>query len=73
MLEEASENWRVERMAESDLAVLRLAIAEMKYMEDVPESVAINEAVNLSKKYGGENSSVFVNGVLGGIAKIGRV
>jgi N utilization substance protein B len=52
-----------------DLAILRLAIYEMKYRSDVPKSVAINEAVELAKKYGTDNSGKFVNGVLGGFAK----
>ena len=65
-----SENWAVERMPVVDRAVLRLAVFEMVYVDEVPVSVAINEAVELAKAYGGEDdSSRFVNGVLGRIAR----
>ena len=65
-----SENWSVERMPVVDRALLRLAVYEMIYVDDVPVSVAINEAVELAKAYGGEDeSSRFVNGVLGRIAR----
>ena len=61
--------WKVNRMSKVDLNILRLAVYEMKYDEDVPLKVAINEAVELSKKFGGDESSSFVNGILGKIAK----
>ena len=65
-----SENWSVDRMPVVDRALLRLAVYEMVYVDDVPVSVAINEAVELAKVYGGEDeSSRFVNGVLGRIAR----
>ena len=65
-----SENWAVERMPVVDRALLRLAVYEIVYVDDVPVSVAINEAVELAKVYGGEDeSSRFVNGVLGRIAR----
>lgn len=65
-----SENWSVERMPVVDRALLRLAVYEMAYVDEVPVSVAINEAVELAKAYGGEDeSSRFVNGVLGRIAR----
>ena len=65
-----SENWTVERMPVVDRAVLRLAVYEMEYVDDVPVSVAIDEAVELAKAYGGEDeSSRFVNGMLGRIAR----
>ena len=56
-------------MSKVDLTILRLAVYEMKWDSDVPEGVAINEAVELAKRFGGESSSAFVNGVLGKIAK----
>lgn len=68
-IEEASNNWKLSRMAKVDLAVLRLAATELLYMEDIPDSVAINEAVDLAKKYGTEDSGKFVNGILGKIVK----
>lgn len=65
-----SENWAIDRMPVVDRALLRLAVYEMEYVDDVPVSVAINEAVELAKVYGGEDeSSRFVNGVLGRIAR----
>ena len=65
-----SENWSLDRMPVVDRAILRLATYEMLYVDDVPISVTINEAVELAKAYGGEDeSSRFVNGVLGRIAR----
>ncbi len=65
-----SENWALDRMPVVDRAILRLAVYEMLYVDDVPVSVAINEAVELAKAYGGEDdSSRFVNGILGNIAR----
>ncbi len=60
--------WTVKRISKTSLAVLRLAVYEMKYVDDVPESVAINEAVELAKKYTVDESK-FINGVLGAVAK----
>lgn len=60
----ALENWRMERLAVVDGALLRLAAAEMLYMEDVPPKVSIQEAVRLAEQYGGPDSPRFVNGVL---------
>ena len=69
LLGEYSENWAVERMPALDRAILRLACYEMAYVKEVPVSVAINEAVDLAKEFGGEDESHrFVNGVLGRIA-----
>lgn len=69
-LADTSENWALDRMPVVDRAILRLAVYEMIYVDEVPVSVAINEAVELAKAYGGEDdSSRFVNGVLGRIAR----
>jgi N utilization substance protein B len=65
----ASEKWKTNRMAKVDLSILRQAYYEMVYEDDVPVSVAINEAVELAKQYGSDESPAFVNGVLGRIAK----
>ena len=65
---EVSENWVVSRMPLVDRNILRIATYEILYDAEVPASVAINEAVELAKVYGGEDSSKFVNGVLGKIA-----
>lgn len=67
-IEEASDDWSVDRMAKADLTILRLAYYEMKYDEDIPLKVAINEAIELAKKYGGDDSPAFINGVLGKLA-----
>lgn len=68
-LSSTSENWALDRMPVVDRAILRLAVYEMIYVDEVPVSVTINEAVELAKAYGGEDdSSRFVNGVLGRIA-----
>jgi len=68
---EASENWKIDRMPVIDRELLRMATYEMIYVEDVPISVSINEAVNLAKEYGGEDDSPrFVNGILGRIASV---
>ncbi|MBQ3302240.1 MAG: transcription antitermination factor NusB [Eggerthellaceae bacterium] len=71
LLDRASENWSLLRMPVVDRALLRLAVFEMIYVDDVPVSVTIDEAVELAKDYGGEDdSSRFVNGVLGRIASM---
>lgn len=72
-LDEAAKNWRLKRMAKHDLAILRLASYEIMYDAEIPVSVAINEAVELAKKYGGENSPSFINGVLARILKLPKV
>ena len=66
--ENLKSNWKIERISKIDLSLLELAIYEIKYKE-VPYKVAINEAVELAKKYGEENSKTFVNGVLASIVK----
>lgn len=63
------DNWRLERLAAIDRALLRLAAAEMFYMEDVPPKVSIHEAILLAEQYGGEDSPRFVNGVLDALYK----
>lgn len=68
-LNEVAEGWKTERMGKVDLTILRLAVYEIKYDEDVPASVAINEAVELSKKFGQDGSPAFVNGILAKFAK----
>ena len=65
----ASRNWSIDRMARVDLAILRLAVWEIFNEEDVPGSVAINEAVELANCYSGDGSGRFVNGILGTILR----
>lgn len=62
------ENWKIDRISKVNLSILKLAIYEIKYTQ-VPFKVAINEAVELAKKYGDENSKTFVNGILASIVK----
>lgn len=67
-LAQAAKRWSLERMASMDRDVMRLAIGELLHAPEVPVEVAINEAVELAKKYGGQDSGRFVNGILGAIA-----
>jgi len=64
ILSESASGWRLNRMGKAELTILRIATYEIRYDEDVPDKVAINEAVELAKKYGNDSSSGFVNGVL---------
>ncbi len=66
----ASNNWSIDRMPSVDRSILRLATYETLFMDEIPVSVAINEAVNLAKKFGGDDSPRFVNGILGRIAHV---
>ena len=71
-INEAAEGWDVSRMSKIDLTIMRLAYYEMCFDETVPLQVAINEAVEIAKLYGGDNSPSFINGVLGKLAKNGK-
>ncbi|MCH5273397.1 MAG: transcription antitermination factor NusB [Lachnospiraceae bacterium] len=64
MITEATSGWRLERIGKVELTLLRLALFEMRFDEKIPDKVAINEAVELAKKYGADASSGFINGVL---------
>ena len=68
-IDSVSEGWKIKRMGKVELSLLRLAAYEMKYDDQVPLRVAINEAVELTKTYGGEESFAFVNAILGKLAK----
>jgi N utilization substance protein B len=69
----ASDNWRIERMTRVDRNVLRLGTWELKHRTDVPRAVILDEAIELAKRYGSEESGAFVNGVLNQIAdNLGR-
>ena len=65
------QDWKLDRISKINLAILKLSIYEIKYT-DIPYKVAINEAVELAKKYGEETSSTFINGVLANIVKVGE-
>lgn len=69
MLDQVSRGWKTSRMGKVELTVLRLAVYEMKFDEDIPEKVAINEAVELARKFGGDDAPAFVNGVLAKLAE----
>ena len=68
LINEHTTGWKTTRMNKVDLTILRLAVYEMKWDDDVPVSVAINEAVELAKRFGGDESPSFINGVLARIA-----
>jgi N utilization substance protein B len=68
LIQRASTNWKIERMARVDRNILRLAVYEILKRTDVPVNVTLNEAIELSKKYGSEDSYAFVNGILDRIA-----
>ena len=63
-----SEGWKLDRIGKAELNILRLALYEMRYLEDVPVKVAINEAVDLAKAYGDDDAPSFVNGILAKLA-----
>lgn len=63
-ISKVSEGWKIDRMAKVDLSIIRLAFYEMKYDDAIPVSVAINEAVELAKIYGTDDSPSFINGIL---------
>ncbi len=66
-ISEHSKGWKIDRIGKEELAILRLSIYEALYDEDIPVGVAINEAVELGKKYGAEGGAAFINGMLGNI------
>ena len=68
ILNQCSKGWKTSRMGKVDLSILRLAVYEILFDEEVPDKVAINEAVELAKKFGGDESPSFINGVLGKVA-----
>ena len=62
-------DWTISRLPKVSLAILRLAVSEIKYIDEVPNGVAVNEAVELAKKYGTNEDAAFINGVLGTVVK----
>lgn len=65
----AAKGWKLERIGKSDLSILRLGVYEMLYDDDIPVGVAINEAVELAKSFGENESASFINGILGKLAR----
>ena len=68
-INKCSSRWKTSRMPKVDLAIMRLACGELKYDDDIPEAVAINEAINIAGKYSTPQSARFIHGVLGAIVK----
>ena len=71
LIDEKSTGWKTNRMAKVDLAIIRLAVYEIKFEDDIPTKVSINEAVELAKKYAGTADASFINGILGSVAREG--
>lgn len=69
VLSESMENWSIDRIAKTDLAIMRNSVAEMLYCENIPNKVSLNEAVELAKEFGDEKSYAFVNSVLSKVIK----
>jgi len=64
LIKSCSENWSLDRMSKVDKSILRLAVFELVYCDDIPPKVTLNEAIDLGKYYGSENSGAFINGIL---------
>jgi transcription antitermination protein NusB len=64
-----AKGWTVERLSKVDLAILRISVYEILYRDDIPVSVSVNEAVELAKKYSGDDAAPFINGLLGKFTK----
>ena len=72
-IETYSKGWKLSRISKVDLSILRLSIYEISFREDIPFNVSVNEAVELAKNYSGEESSSFINGILGKVSKVGAL
>ncbi len=69
LIESQAEHWKMSRMTRIDRNILRLAVYELLYCEDIPPKVTMNEAVDIGKKFGTEESGAFINGILDGISQ----
>ena len=69
LIESNLRGWKLSRLPKVTLAILRLAVAEIMCLEEIPDSVSVNEAVELAKKYGGDEAPKFVNGLLGSVVR----
>jgi transcription antitermination protein NusB len=72
IVDKFSKNWKINRLAKVDLTILLLAISELKYFTETPVKVVLNEAIEIAKKFGNEDSSKFVNGLLDEYIKQGK-
>ncbi len=70
LIENHSKGWKINRISKVDLSILRLSIYEISFRKDIPFNVSINEAVELAKKYSGEEAGAFINGILGKVSKL---
>jgi len=73
LIEQSTENWKLSRMARVDLTILRMATYEMLFCPDIPIRVSIDEAIEIGKRFGTEDSATFINGVLDQVAQLGGV
>lgn len=69
MISENSKGWKINRISKVSLAIIRMALAEIKYFEDIPDGVSVNEAVELAKKYSTPEDASFINGLLGTVVR----
>ncbi|NVL90167.1 MAG: transcription antitermination factor NusB [Desulfobacterales bacterium] len=67
LIERFSENWKISRMSRVDCNIMRIAVYELLYCDDIPPKVSINEAIDIGKKFGVEDSGAFINGILDSI------
>ena len=67
IIENVSQGWNIKRLGKAELAILRLAVYEIRFDDDIPDKVAVNEAVELAKEYSDEKAASFINGVLSGV------
>ena len=72
-IEECTENWKLTRLAKIDFLILRLATYELIYCPDIPHNVSLNEAIEIGKRFGTDDSAAFINGVLDQIAQVSAV
>ncbi len=70
IISDCLEHWTGDRIAKVEMAILRVAVYELKYDNDIPKNVALNEAVELAKKFGGDRAPSFINGLLAKIVKV---
>ncbi len=68
-IQSVSEHWRVSRMAVIDRCILRIAVSELVFDEDIASAIVINEAIEIAKKYGSKESATFINGILDAVKK----
>lgn len=69
LIDKNVKNWSLDRLSKVDLSILRIAVYEIYYRADIPKEVSINEAVEIAKKYSTDESSKFINGILGGLVE----